>query len=85
VNVAESLRDRLDGAAAGPPRLNADQLLQIARSLRAKPQTDARTAQAVASALESVALRRATRERLRREFGSFPSFRRAAKWATSTF
>ena len=66
-------------------RLTVDQLRQIARAIHAQPPTDARTAQAVASALESVALRRATRERLRKELSTFPSFRRAAQWATSTF
>jgi len=85
VRIANSLRERLDGSAAGAPRLSVDQLFQIAHALRAQPQIDARTAQAVASALESVAMRRATRERLRREFSTFPSFRKAVTWATSTF
>jgi ABC-type microcin C transport system duplicated ATPase subunit YejF len=71
--------------AEGAPRLTVGQLRQIARALRENPPTDAKTAQAVANALEMVATRRATRERLRAEFSTFPSFRRAAKWATSTF
>ncbi|MEJ8849481.1 hypothetical protein [Variovorax rhizosphaerae] len=84
MSIADTLRDRLD-RSTGAPRLSVDQLFQIASALRALPATDARTAQAVATAIESVATRRATRERLFKELGTFPSFRRAAKWATSTF
>ncbi|WP_213959831.1 MULTISPECIES: hypothetical protein [unclassified Variovorax] len=85
MSLGDSSRERLEGPADGALRLTGDQLFQIARTVRAQPAADARTAQAVATALESVAQRRAARERLRKEFSTFPSFRKAAKWATSTF
>jgi ABC-type microcin C transport system duplicated ATPase subunit YejF len=66
-------------------RLTVEQIHQIARAVRATPIPDARTAQAVANALDSVALSRAARDRMRAEFSPFEPLRRVARWATTNF
>ena len=72
-----------------PGRLDVEQLREIARSLRARAVPDAKTAAAVAAALDSVALRRAERiaraKRLHAQLHHTDALCRMARWAVTRF
>lgn len=72
-----------------PERLGVEQFREIARSLRARSVPDAKTAAAVAAALDSVAMQRAERiaraQRLQVELHHMVALRRMARWAVTRF
>jgi hypothetical protein len=69
-------------------RLTIEQIRNIAHGLRSRNAPDARTAVAVADALESVARSRAARvlrARMQAQLQSMGSLGRAAAWAVTNF